>query len=248
MTLSEFLAPLTKGKRKDQILAILYYACSISGSDGLSLAEIKDRLRLAKIPGYGRINVSDVLTKSGHYVQEEEDPNKVKKWSLTDSGKIYVRDELNVPVDGFDVKEDLIGLSDILSGLTENDVKGYVEEAVKCINAGALRASVVFLWAGAIRVIQTNLLGHEIDDLDAAIKKHDPKARRVSKIDHFSYIKDSTVILAFLDLGHIDKSEKDTLQEALGLRNRCGHPGKYQPGQKKVSSFIEDLVSIVFKG
>ena len=29
-------------------------------------------------------------------------------------------------------------------------------------------------------------------------------------------------------------------------RNRCGHPGKYKPGVKQVSSFIEDIISIVF--
>jgi hypothetical protein len=36
------------------------------------------------------------------------------------------------------------------------------------------------------------------------------------------------------------------LEEALNLRNRCGHPTKYRPGEKKVSSFIEDVAGIVF--
>ena len=49
------------------------------------------------------------------------------------------------------------------------------------------------------------------------------------------------------DLGLFDKAEKTTLGEALDLRNRCGHPSKYVPGVKKVSSFIEDVVGIVFK-
>jgi len=82
--------------------------------------------------------------------------------------------------------------------------------------------------------------------LNAAILKHDPKARKVTKLDHFAYIKDSVALLAAQDLGIFDKSEKDTLEEALDLRNRCGHPAKYQPGVKKVSSFIEDLISTVF--
>jgi hypothetical protein len=53
-------------------------------------------------------------------------------------------------------------------------------------------------------------------------------------------------LLAAKDLGQLDKNQKDTLEEALDLRNRCGHPGKYKPGVKKVSSYIEDIVSIVF--
>ena len=51
----------------------------------------------------------------------------------------------------------------------------------------------------------------------------------------------------YLDLGEFDKNEKDTIEEALNLRNRCGHPGKYRPGIKKASSFIEDIISVVFK-
>jgi hypothetical protein len=33
---------------------------------------------------------------------------------------------------------------------------------------------------------------------------------------------------------------------SLNLRNRCGHPTKYKPGSAKVSSFIEDVVGIVW--
>jgi len=49
-----------------------------------------------------------------------------------------------------------------------------------------------------------------------------------------------------LPLFVLDKNEKDILEEALNLRNKCGHPGKYKLGPKKVSSFIEDIVNIVF--
>lgn len=66
------------------------------------------------------------------------------------------------------------------------------------------------------------------------------------ELDHFAYIKDDITLQAAQDLGVLDKNEKDTLKEALGLRNRSGHPGKYRPGSKKVSSFIEDVVSILF--
>jgi hypothetical protein len=52
--------------------------------------------------------------------------------------------------------------------------------------------------------------------------------------------------MALQDLALIDKGEKATLEEALNLRNRCGHPTRYKPGVKKASSFIEDVVGIVF--
>jgi hypothetical protein len=80
----------------------------------------------------------------------------------------------------------------------------------------------------------------------AALQRHDPKVPRVKSIDDFAYIRDATVLLAAKDLGVLDKNEKDVLTEGLNLRNRSGHPGKYRPGVKKVSAFIEDVTSIVF--
>ncbi len=59
-------------------------------------------------------------------------------------------------------------------------------------------------------------------------------------------LTNALLLLAANDLGLFDKNEKDTLTEALNLRNRCGHPSKYRPGVKKVSAFVEDITSIVF--
>jgi hypothetical protein len=43
-----------------------------------------------------------------------------------------------------------------------------------------------------------------------------------------------------------DKSQKRRLNEALDLRNDCGHPGKYRPGEKKVASVVEDVLATVW--
>ena len=82
--------------------------------------------------------------------------------------------------------------------------------------------------------------------LNAAIRRQDSKARLVSKMDDFEYIKDRTLLLAAEELGVLDKANRSALEEALNLRNRCGHPTSYKPGIKKASSFIEDVVNIVF--
>jgi hypothetical protein len=114
------------------------------------------------------------------------------------------------------------------------------------LSVGALRAAIVFLWTGAIRTLQEEAFTNHKATLNAAIAKHDPKARPVNKLEDFAYIRDATALLAFQDLGVLDKGQKTTLGEALDLRNRCGHPTKYTPGVKKASSFIEDVLGIVF--
>jgi hypothetical protein len=141
---------------------------------------------------------------------------------------------------------DVHALEQVVAKIVDEGTRDYLEEAVRCLRADARRACIVFAWTGAIRVIHDQLLKAGNAALSAAIQKHDARARPVSTMDHFAYIKDKTTLLAAQELGIFDKSEKDTLEENLGLRNRCGHPGKYQPREKKVASFIEDLVTIVF--
>jgi hypothetical protein len=102
------------------------------------------------------------------------------------------------------------------------------------------------VWTAAVRAIQTEAMAKGATVVTAAVQKHDPKARSITKIDDFAYVKEAILLLATIDLGLFDKNEKDTLTEALNLRNRCGHPSQYRPGVKKVSAFVEDITSIVF--
>ena len=132
------------------------------------------------------------------------------------------------------------------NGIDSQEVRAYIEEAIKCLQVDALRASVVFLWTGAIKVVQQGVLSIGISQLNSALLKYDQKSRHVSKVDDFAYVKDKTTLLAAQELGRLDKGQRETLEEALNLRNRCGHPTKYRPGIKKVSSFIEDVTGIVF--
>lgn len=114
-------------------------------------------------------------------------------------------------------------------------------------SGAALRACVVFVWVAGIRTVQTSMLAKATSAaVTTAVQKHDQKARTLKTVDDFAYVKDAVTLLAAKDLGVLDQAEKDTLEEALDLRNRCGHPGKYRPGIKKVSAFVEDITSILF--
>jgi hypothetical protein len=145
-----------------------------------------------------------------------------------------------------EIENDVATLQALVAKVSDSVVRDYVLEAIKCLSVGAIRAAVVFLWTGAIRTLQEECLTRHGATLNAAIAKHDPKARSVNKLEDFAYIRDATALLAFQELGILDKGEKTTLGEALDLRNRCGHPTKYIPGIKKASSFIEDVVGVVF--
>ncbi|MBD3341776.1 MAG: tyrosine-type recombinase/integrase [Candidatus Lokiarchaeota archaeon] len=138
-------------------------------------------------------------------------------------------------------------LEKLLLTILNDDEKEYLLEAIKCLNNGTLKAAVVLAWAASIRNIHNKCFyKHSKKTVNSFIKKHQPKAPNINKIDDFSYINDKSILETCRDLGEFDKNEKDILTECLNLRNKCGHPGKYSPKPLKVASFIEDIITIVF--
>src|SRR6185312_2722546 len=168
-------------------------------------------------------------------------------WAITETGEKKVESLLGIPGrKAVPQAKDVAALTSLVASQRDDAVRGYMEEAIKCLEVDALRAAVVFLWAGAIRTLQEGALGKGRKPLNAALLKFDPKSREVKKVEDFAYVKDRWLLLAAGELGMIDKGERGTLEEALNLRNRCGHPTKYRPRSAKVSAYIEDVVGIVF--
>lgn len=247
MTLVEFLAPLATGSHRNRVLAVLYFEHRYNGNDTLTVESLRSALKAARVKGHAKLNIADVLSKGGHYVDSPGAEGKRRLWKLTDSGSAHVRELLGLPDAEPEIEQDVSALTKAATVVNDDVVRDYLDEGIKCLQVGARRAAVVFLWTGAIRVIHERMLAMGKKPLNGALTKHYPKARSVGTLDHFSYINDRVTLLAALELGVLDKSEKDTLQEGLNLRNRSGHPAKYKPGEKKVSSFIEDLIQIVFE-
>ena len=246
MTLVEFIAPLSKKTHQDRVLAVLYYRERYEQKSVLTVDEIRHALKSARSKGWAKVNVADVLGKSGPLVDTSRLQGKKRLWNLTDSGREHVRKLLDLPQADIEVEHDVGTLETLVATVDDRDVRDYLDEALKCLQVGALRACTVFVWAAAIRTIQTVMMSRGATAVSAAIQKHDPKARPVKTLDDFAHVRDATTLLSAKELGILDKNQRDALSEALNLRNRCGHPGKYRPGVKKVSAFVEDITSIVF--
>ena len=119
-------------------------------------------------------------------------------------------------------------------------------EGIECLRFNALRASIVFLWSGATRIVQEEVFKKPLADINASLKSHRANVREIKAFGDFSYVKDSEVLQTARDLGIYDKSEQRVLGQCLDLRNDCGHPSKYVPKISRVKSFVEDLIGIVF--
>jgi hypothetical protein len=246
MTLGEFLAPVRKSGQRDKILVTLYYAAHYQDTAQLPVAEVSRLLRGARLPGAAKISVSSVLAQSQHFVHAGQHPDGRNRWGLTDSGAKRVEELLGIKTSVSVAKHDAGTLKALLPRIADVQSRLFCQEAVICLEAGALRAAVVFTWTGAVGILRAKAWAAGVPAVNRAALKFDPKARTIAKLEDFAYVKDSQLLLILQQLGQLDKGERATLEEALNLRNRCSHPTKYIPGEKKVSSFLEDLLGIVF--
>ncbi len=75
MTLVEFIAPLKNPTSKERVLVVLYYKQRHEGREALTTEDIRLGLKAARVPRWSKVNVADVVAKSGHYV---DSPGSIK--------------------------------------------------------------------------------------------------------------------------------------------------------------------------
>lgn len=246
MTLVEFLHPIKTSPTRDICLATMYFHERFEKGGAITVEALRALLKRARIPKATKLNLADTLSKSAPYVDAVSKQGARFVWSLTTTGAEHVRQILGLPSQDIEIENDLSSLKQLVSTLADPDVVDYLNEAIKCLQVDALRATVVFLWSGAVKKLRDNALSCGVTNLTNAILKFDPKAKPIKKLDDLVLIKESVLLLSIQELGLVDKNQRSVLEDCLDLRNKCGHPGKYKVREKKVSSFIEDLVGIVF--
>lgn len=242
-TIVEFLAPVRTGRQSDVAVAALYYLTKVEGAPSATATAVKTALVRARIPRAGTWNVGRALSHAKENVDRDG-----SAWSLTDTGVAYVRTLLVLPDESPRLQHDVRSLEKLAAGIADDAVRGYIEESITCLQVGAYRASIVFLWTGAVATIRDEIWaagGKNPKTIERALQTHRQNAR-FRKKDDFAYVKDTDLLQLAEDMAVHDKMQKGILGQALDLRNSCGHPTKYNPGEKKTSSFIEDVVGLVF--
>ncbi len=247
MTIVEFLHPVKKRPMRDICLAALYFQSRYKQEDSLTVEALRVLLKRAHVRNAARANIAAVLAQSAPFVDASGKDGNRFMWTLTGTGQQHVREMIDLPESDVEIEHDVSELDRLCGNITDPDTADYFREAIKCLSVGALRATVVFLWVGAVKQIRDQMIGCGPANVNAAIAKHDPRARTVRGVDDLAYVKESILLLAAQEPGLFDKNQRGVLEACLDLRNKCGHPGKYKVGPKKVSSFIEDLVNTVFR-
>lgn len=246
MTLVEFLHPLKSSGIRDICLAAMYFHERIDNGDQVTVEGLRALIKRGRVPKADKLNLADTLAKSAPYVEIVGKQGNRFILRLTSSGQEHVRSLQGLPSKDIEVENDVSSLSRLVTAISDPDVVDYLGEAIRCLQVNALRATVVFLWVGAVKKLREDAFGCGANNVTSAVAKFDPKAKPINKVDDLVLVKESILLLALQELGLVDKNQRTVLEDCLDLRNKCGHPGKYKIGEKKVSSFVEDLVGIVF--
>lgn len=190
MTVVEFLHPLKSASHRDLCIAALYHERRFAQKESMTVEEIRVVLSRGRIPRANKINIADALSKAAPYVHTAGTKGKAFLWAITGSGEDYVRNLLGLSKHDIDKVHDTAALESLVSTIPNQEVSDYINESLKCLGVDALRAAVVFLWAGAIRAIQERMLAKGTGVVSSAVQKHDPKSRTIGTIDDFAYIKE----------------------------------------------------------
>jgi len=226
---------------------MIFYVTTQEGVESVTSAALRELFTRVRALDARIINVSDTLSKLGNAGHLEAVPgSRPIAWKITDSGEERVREELELPHDGTEMRKEIADLTTLANKIASEETRDFLLEAVSCLSANALRAAVVFVWSGAIWTVQEWLFkNHSLKTIDAEIAKKQ-KTRDIKTIDDFAFVHDATTLYVARDLGLWDKGQHQMVEHALDLRNQSGHPSRYKVSPARCKSVIEELVTLVF--
>jgi hypothetical protein len=193
-------------------------------------------------PGAKRANISQYLSRASGLAALTP-----QGWKLTKNGQKHVAELAG------------IGTSLVTTPLTQSlrtglpkianlDTRGFIEEAIQCIEHGLLRSAVVLTWVGAMAVIYDYVVSNKLPavNLEALSRNSKWKAAKtaddLTRIEEYEFLQ----ILGAPTVSVLQKNVKQDLEGCLKLRNACGHPNSFKFAETKVAAHVETLMLNVF--
>lgn len=207
-----------------------------------TVAQIRE---VATLAGFGRaksLNVSTYLGRATGLAISTP-----SGWELTTKGKAHVG-SITGPFVGGPVAPVATSLRTAVAKITDTQTRAFVDEAVKCFEAGLLRAAVVLSWVGAAAVLYDHVIedSKRLADFNAEAVKREPKWKDAKTKDDLARMKEYDFLQVLGSASIVTKNVKEELEGCLKFRNGCGHPNTLQIGENRVSGHIETLVLNVF--
>lgn len=244
IALTEFLRRCNFVTQADTVLLTVYCLTDVHPTSQETTAErVRNALRNSRIPEPRNIlSILRLLEKKGFLKRKETEGSA--SWITTIFGEEHAR-EMIEPEPGAKVKEGG-ELRRLMDKVKDDDSNDFLKECLTCLEANALRSSVIMGWALVMDSLYHKVLNVGPSTFNkAAQQRYGTNAKTVRRRDDLLYYRDSNILLLCEDVGLFDRNIRDMLEGHLKLRNKCAHPGKYKLGKKKVEGFFEDVVNNV---
>lgn len=134
-----------------------------------------------------------------------------------------------------------------LANITDTDTQAFVDEAIKCYEARLFRSAIVMSWLAAVDVSKKWVVAHELAAFNAEARRVDSKWKDAKNADDLGAMKEADFLNRLVGISILGKNPKQRLEQALALRNGCGHPNSLKVGQNEAAAHIEALLKNVFE-
>ncbi|MDE0259165.1 MAG: hypothetical protein OXR82_12370 [Gammaproteobacteria bacterium] len=166
-------------------------------------------------------------------------------WELTSAGQISVGKLAGSAVSGRAIRV-AVGLRRHLDTIRDDTTRGFVEEAVLCLENALHRAAIVLSWVGAVSVLQQHVARLRLHDFNREAHRRFKKWKPARTADDLSRTREADFLIVLESISVFGKSVKQELEAALKLRNGCGHPNSLQVGEAKAAAHVESLILNVY--
>jgi hypothetical protein len=131
--------------------------------------------------------------------------------------------------------------------ITNDDVRAFVEEAVKALEAGLFRSAAVLAWVGAVALIYDYVVKHKLAEFNQEATSRNSKWKAATNADDLTRMKEHDFLQILPVISIVGKNVKEELEGCLRFRNGCGHPNSMRVGEARTASHIETLILNVFE-
>ena len=167
-------------------------------------------------------------------------------WELTDQGRQYVAELSAGVITVSPAAKEAQSLRALIPTLPNHHVRAFVTEAIVCAEQSLFRAAVVLSWTGAVALLYDSVIANHLSAFNAEATKRNAKWKPAKTADDLTRMQEYDFLQVISSLSLIGRNVKQELEQALILRNACGHPNSYKLGSNKVAAHLESLTLAVF--
>lgn len=124
--------------------------------------------------------------------------------------------------------------------------RGFLTEAVQCLEHRLYRSAIVLSWVGAVSILQSYVLHHALERFSVEALRMYPKSKMIETEDDFGFMRESDFLDILAAASVIGRDVKRQLKECLVRRNSCSHPNTLTVEHYQVSAHMEILILHVF--